>query len=117
MHLAPFLSCPLLKTYFLFFSSGEFVVVNKHLLHDLTETSLWTPVVKNKIIHADGSVQNIPEIPHKLKAIYRYGLLVISDTFLSISSPLFSHYLFSMKLKYIFVSDLLGLFGKLSKKH
>ncbi|XP_039044940.1 ribonucleoside-diphosphate reductase large subunit-like [Hibiscus syriacus] len=51
--------------------SGEFVVVNKHLLNDLTEMGLWTPVIKNKIIHADGSVQNIPEIPHELKAIYR----------------------------------------------
>ncbi|MBA0607210.1 hypothetical protein Godav_019550 [Gossypium davidsonii] len=51
--------------------SGEFVVVNKHLLHDLTEMGLWSPVIKNNIIHEDGSVQNIPEVPHELKAIYR----------------------------------------------
>ncbi|KAE8728280.1 Ribonucleoside-diphosphate reductase large subunit [Hibiscus syriacus] len=51
--------------------SGEFVVVNKHLLHDLTEMGLWSPVIKNKIIHADGSVQSIPDIPHELKSIYR----------------------------------------------
>ncbi|KAJ8477118.1 hypothetical protein OPV22_020845 [Ensete ventricosum] len=51
--------------------SGEFVVVNKHLLHDLTEMGLWSPVLKNKIIYEDGSVLNIPEIPDNLKAIYK----------------------------------------------
>ncbi|KAI3970112.1 hypothetical protein MKW92_005311 [Papaver armeniacum] len=51
--------------------SGEFVVVNKHLLHDLTEMGLWSPALKNKIISDDGSVINISEIPDDLKAIYR----------------------------------------------
>ncbi|XP_058076433.1 ribonucleoside-diphosphate reductase large subunit-like [Magnolia sinica] len=51
--------------------SGEFVVVNKHLLHDLTEMGLWSPALKNKIIYDDGSVLKIPEIPDDLKAIYK----------------------------------------------
>ncbi|XP_078179687.1 ribonucleoside-diphosphate reductase large subunit [Carex rostrata] len=51
--------------------SGEFVVVNKHLLHDLTEMGLWTPTLKNQIIYEDGSVQTIAEIPDNLKAIYK----------------------------------------------
>ncbi|CAK8567834.1 unnamed protein product [Lathyrus sativus] len=51
--------------------SGEFVSVNKHLLHDLTEMGLWSPTIKNKIIHGNGSVQNIPEIPEELKSIYK----------------------------------------------
>ncbi|CAN6711589.1 unnamed protein product [Malus baccata var. baccata] len=51
--------------------SGEFVVVNKHLLHDLTEMDLWSPAIKNNIIYEDGSVQKIPEIPDDLKVIYR----------------------------------------------
>ncbi|KAG9138357.1 hypothetical protein Leryth_001545 [Lithospermum erythrorhizon] len=51
--------------------SGEFVVVNKHLLHDLTETGLWSPSVKNQIIHDDGSVQKINTIPNELKLIYK----------------------------------------------
>uniref|UniRef100_A0A0E0K6H8 Ribonucleoside-diphosphate reductase n=1 Tax=Oryza punctata TaxID=4537 RepID=A0A0E0K6H8_ORYPU len=51
--------------------SGEFVVVNKHLLHDLTEMGIWSPVLKNKIVYEDGSVQKITEIPDDLKAIYR----------------------------------------------
>ena len=59
------------------FFSGEFVVVNKHLLHDLTEMGLWSPNVKNRIIHEDGSVQNIPEVPEDLKRIYKYALHTI----------------------------------------
>lgn len=55
--------------YFLF--SGEFVVVNKHLLHDLTEMGIWSPNVKNRIIYENGSVQKIPEIPQDLRDIYK----------------------------------------------
>ncbi|KAG8660682.1 ribonucleoside-diphosphate reductase large subunit isoform X3 [Manihot esculenta] len=51
--------------------SGEFVVVNKHLLHDLTEIGLWSHSLKNKIIYENGSVAKIPEIPELLKAIYK----------------------------------------------
>nr|XP_043634763.1 ribonucleoside-diphosphate reductase large subunit [Erigeron canadensis] len=51
--------------------SGEFVVVNKHLLHDLTEMGLWSPTLKNQMIYEDGSVQKIAEIPEDLKAIYK----------------------------------------------
>ncbi|RLM56353.1 ribonucleoside-diphosphate reductase large subunit-like [Panicum miliaceum] len=51
--------------------SGEFVVVNKHLLHDLTEMGIWTPTLKNQIIYEDGSVQKMTEIPDDLKAIYK----------------------------------------------
>ncbi|KAL2326039.1 hypothetical protein Fmac_025097 [Flemingia macrophylla] len=50
------------------------VVVNKHILHDLTEMGLWSPTLKNHIIYEDGSVQNIPEIPHELKAINKYDI-------------------------------------------
>ncbi|KMZ56310.1 Ribonucleoside-diphosphate reductase [Zostera marina] len=51
--------------------SGEFVVVNKHLLHDLTEIGLWSPSLKNKIIYHNGSVQKIPEISGQFKDIYK----------------------------------------------
>ncbi|KAD1742258.1 hypothetical protein E3N88_42365 [Mikania micrantha] len=51
--------------------SGEFVVMNKHLLHDLTEMGLWSPTLKNQIIYEDGSVQKISELPQHLKDIYK----------------------------------------------
>jgi ribonucleoside-diphosphate reductase alpha chain len=51
--------------------SGEFIVVNKHLLKDLIELGLWSNDMKNKIIAANGSVQNIPEIPAEIKELYK----------------------------------------------
>jgi len=51
--------------------SGEFQVVNHHLLRDLTEAGLWTKEMKNKIIAHNGSIQNIDGIPAELKALYK----------------------------------------------
>ncbi|MFA9212534.1 MAG: ribonucleoside-diphosphate reductase subunit alpha [Candidatus Methylacidiphilales bacterium] len=51
--------------------SGEFVVVNKHLLKDLVQLGLWTNDMKNKIIAANGSVQNIVGIPENIKELYK----------------------------------------------
>ncbi|MFD2161131.1 ribonucleoside-diphosphate reductase subunit alpha [Paradesertivirga mongoliensis] len=51
--------------------SGEFIVVNKHLLKDLVNLGLWNSDMKNKIIAANGSIQDIPEIPHNIKALYK----------------------------------------------
>ena len=51
--------------------SGEFIVVNKHLLRDLTKLGLWDDDMKNRLIAANGSVQNVPEIPENLKVLYR----------------------------------------------
>jgi ribonucleoside-diphosphate reductase alpha chain len=51
--------------------SGEFVVVNKHLLKDLVTLGLWNDNMKQRIIAANGSVQNIEEIPAELKEIYK----------------------------------------------
>lgn len=51
--------------------SGEFVVVNKHLLRDLVKLGIWNENLKNKIIAANGSVQNIPEVPENIKQLYK----------------------------------------------
>ena len=51
--------------------SGEFAVVNKHLLQDLMARGMWTPEIRNQIIAHNGSVQQIPEIPDDVKALYR----------------------------------------------
>lgn len=51
--------------------SGEFIVVNKHLLRDLVDMGLWNDDMKNKIMAANGSVQHIPEIPQHLKDLYK----------------------------------------------
>ena len=51
--------------------AGEFTIVNKYLLNDLTERGLWTSSVRNQIIADGGSVQNVAEIPADLKALYK----------------------------------------------
>ena len=51
--------------------SGEFQIVNKHLLRDLTAANLWTDRMKNRIIANNGSVQNIREIPENIRILYK----------------------------------------------
>ena len=51
--------------------SGEFVVMNKHLIRDLIDLGLWNDELRNKIMANEGSVQNIDEIPEELKSIYK----------------------------------------------
>jgi ribonucleoside-diphosphate reductase alpha chain len=51
--------------------SGEFIVVNKHLMNDLMELGLWSDTMRQKLIAANGSVQNLPEMPQHIKDIYK----------------------------------------------
>ncbi|MDX1627689.1 MAG: ribonucleoside-diphosphate reductase subunit alpha, partial [Fulvivirga sp.] len=51
--------------------SGEFIVVNKHLMRDLIELGLWDDSMKNRLIESNGSIQNIPEIPQHIKDLYK----------------------------------------------
>ena len=51
--------------------AGEFVVINRHLIRNLLDNNLWSTDMKNRIIKDNGSIQNIDEIPNKLKSIYK----------------------------------------------
>lgn len=51
--------------------SGEFIVVNKYLMKDLVKLGLWNEEMKHQIFTANGSVQNIEEIPADIKQIYK----------------------------------------------
>jgi ribonucleoside-diphosphate reductase alpha chain len=51
--------------------SGEFIVVNKHLLEDLVELGLWNDDLKQEIMRANGSVQHVDNIPDDLKELYK----------------------------------------------
>ena len=51
--------------------SGEFIVVNKHLLEDLVKLNLWSDELKDAIMRANGSIQGIDIIPQELKDLYR----------------------------------------------
>jgi len=51
--------------------AGEFVVVNKHLVEDLKKIGLWSKEMKDLMVKANGSVQNIIDIPDDLKELYK----------------------------------------------
>jgi ribonucleoside-diphosphate reductase alpha chain len=51
--------------------SGEFVIVNKHLVLDLIDLGLWNDEIRVMMIKENGSIQNIPQIPVNLKEIYK----------------------------------------------
>src|SRR5210317_723338 len=51
--------------------AGEFVVVNKHLVEDLKKIGLWSKDMKDLMVKAGGSIQNIVDIPDDIKNLYR----------------------------------------------
>ncbi|ALI95767.1 hypothetical protein OlV7_135 [Ostreococcus lucimarinus virus 7] len=51
--------------------AGEFVIVNKHLVDDLKEIGLWSKDMKDLMVKAGGSIQNIVDIPNEIKKLYR----------------------------------------------
>jgi ribonucleoside-diphosphate reductase alpha chain len=51
--------------------SGEFIVVNKHLLEDLVDLGLWDDNMKEELMRANGTIQHIESIPQELKDLYK----------------------------------------------
>merc|ERR1719266_1110420 len=66
--------------------SGEFQVVNQHLLRDLTELDLWDDDMKNKLIASGGSIQGIEEIPQDIKNLYKTVWEISQKTILKMAA-------------------------------
>ena len=66
--------------------SGEFIVVNKHLLRDLVKLGLWNDSLKNQLMGANGSIQNIKEIPDNIKALYKTAWEISQKTILDMAA-------------------------------
>ena len=94
--------------------SGEFAVVNKHLLPDLVKLGLWNDALKNKIIAANGSVQNIPEIPQNIKDIYKTVWEIKQRTIIDMAADRGAYICQSQSLN-LFIQD--ANFAKLSSAH
>ena len=94
--------------------SGEFVVVNKHLLKDLMGLGLWNDSMKQRIIAANGSVQNIEEIPGHLKEIYKTVWEIKQRTIIDMSADRGAFICQSQSLN-LFVEQ--PNFAKLSSMH
>lgn len=94
--------------------SGEFVIVNKHLLKDLVKLGVWNDKLKNKIIAANGSVQNISEIPDNIKALYKTVWEISQKVIINMAADRGAYICQSQSLN-LFVQD--ANFAKLSSMH
>jgi ribonucleoside-diphosphate reductase alpha chain len=66
--------------------SGEFIIVNKHLLKDLVKLGLWNDTLKNKLMAANGSVQSIEEIPDNIKELYKTAWEISQKTIIDMAA-------------------------------
>lgn len=94
--------------------SGEFIVVNKHLMTDLIKLSLWDERMKNRIMEANGSVQNIPEIPEEIKERYKTVWEISQKTIIDMSADRGAYICQSQSLN-IHLQD--ANFGKMTSMH
>ena len=94
--------------------SGEFVVVNKHLLKDLIELGLWSPALKDKIIVNNGSIQTIREIPQEIKDIYKTAWEIKARTLIDMAADRGAYICQSQSLN-VFMPD--PNIGKLTSMH
>ena len=94
--------------------SGEFPIVNKHLLKDLVKLGLWNESMKNQIIAANGSVQNIDEIPQDLKDIYKTVWEIKQRSIIDMAADRGAYICQSQSLN-LFIQD--ANFAKLTSMH
>ncbi|MHA7100227.1 ribonucleoside-diphosphate reductase subunit alpha [Roseivirga pacifica] len=94
--------------------SGEFVVVNKHLMKDLIKLGLWNSDMKNKLIAAKGSVQGIKEIPDNIKELYKTVWEISQKAIIDMSADRGAYICQSQSLN-IHIQD--PNFGKMTSMH
>lgn len=94
--------------------SGEFIIVNKHLLKDLVKAGLWNKDMRQKIMTANGSVQNIKEVPQNLKALYKTAWEISQKAIIEQSADRGAYICQSQSLN-IFMEN--ANFGKLTSMH
>ncbi|MFC0262591.1 ribonucleoside-diphosphate reductase subunit alpha [Fontibacter flavus] len=94
--------------------SGEFIVVNKHLMRDLINLGLWNDGMKNRLVAANGSVQNIPGIPQNIKDIYKTVWEISQRIIIDMAADRGAYICQSQSMN-IFMQD--PNFGKLTSMH
>jgi ribonucleoside-diphosphate reductase alpha chain len=94
--------------------SGEFVIVNKHLLKDLIERGLWNDSMKQRIIAANGSIQEIDDIPQDIKDLYRTIWEISQKAIIDMAADRGAYICQSQSMN-LFVKD--ANFGKLTSMH
>ena len=94
--------------------SGEYVVVNKHLLNDLVSLGLWTKDIREKLIASNGSIQHIMEIPAAIRELYKTAWELSQKVLIDMSADRGAYICQSQSLN-LFVEN--ANFAKLSSMH
>ena len=94
--------------------SGEFIVVNKHLLKDLIKLKLWDENMKDTLMAANGSIQDIKEIPDDVKLLYRTVWEVSQKSIIDMAADRGAYICQSQSMN-IHMQD--ANFGKLTSMH
>ena len=94
--------------------SGELIIVNKHLLKDLVKEGLWDKSMRQKIMAANGSVQNIEEVPETLKQLYKTAWEISQKSIIEQAADRGAYICQSQSLN-IFMEN--ANFGKLTSMH
>ena len=94
--------------------SGEFIVVNKHLLKDLIKLNLWDDSMKDRLMEANGSIQKIKEIPENIKLLYRTVWEISQKSVIDMAADRGAYICQSQSMN-IHMED--ATFGKLTSMH
>jgi ribonucleoside-diphosphate reductase alpha chain len=94
--------------------SGEFIIVNKHLMKDLIDLGLWDDSMRNRLISTNGSVQNVPGIPQNIKDLYKTVWEISQKIIIDMAADRGAYICQSQSMN-IFMQD--PNFGKLSSMH
>jgi ribonucleoside-diphosphate reductase alpha chain len=94
--------------------SGEFIIVNRHLLKDLVRSGLWNRDMRHKIMAANGSIQNITEIPQDIKDLYKTAWEISQKAIIELAADRGAYICQSQSLN-IFMEN--ANFGKLTSMH
>jgi ribonucleoside-diphosphate reductase alpha chain len=94
--------------------SGEFIMVNKHLMKDLINLGMWNDNMRNRLISTNGSVLNVPGIPQNIKDLYKTVWEISQKVIIDMAADRGAYICQSQSMN-IFMQD--PNFGKLTSMH
>ena len=94
--------------------SGEFIIVNKHLLKDLVKEGLWNDEMRQRIMAENGSIQNIDSVPQRIKDLYKTAWEISQKAIIDMAADRGAYICQSQSLN-IFMEN--ANFGKLTSMH
>ncbi|MFN8393296.1 MAG: ribonucleoside-diphosphate reductase subunit alpha [Bacteroidia bacterium] len=94
--------------------SGEFIVVNKHLLKDLINLGLWNEGMKNKLMASNGSIMGFEEVPEQIRELYKTAWEIKQKSIVDMAADRGAYICQSQSMN-VFMQD--PNFGKLTSMH